>query len=185
MATKPQAVNLIRVIDGDTVVIKKRGLLAAFHGQKRIRLYGIDAPESDQKGGDHATRYLKKIVGRGSNIRMLDLGRDHYGRTVGLIYDRSKSPRQSYNREMVAAGHARWYQRYGTGPYGFKQAENHARSKRLGIWRDNSAEAPWDYRRRQRQRTGTARKVRWILYGAIILAAIIAIATCNLDILPV
>lgn len=183
MASSPQAVNLVRVIDGDTVIIKHRGLLSTFKSQKRIRLYGIDAPESDQKGGSHATQHLKKLVGSGSNIRMIDMGRDRYGRTVAIIYHRRKSAEQSFNRDMVAAGHARWYRQYGAGPYGFKEAEAHARSRKLGIW-SYQAEDPWDYRARQRRRQSTAARVRWILLGILAIAiTVVAAAVCIPEIL--
>ena len=175
MPPRPQAVNLIRVIDGDTVVVKHRGFLGLLKPSKRLRLYGIDAPESDQKGGADATKYLRKIMGRGSNIQMLNMDRDHYKRTVALIYDRHKSPADSYNRDMVYAGHARWYRQYGKGPYGFQAAEDYAKSEKIGIWSYN-AEAPWDYRRRQRTKTGTTRKIRWIFLGLATLAIAIAIA---------
>ena len=179
MPPRPQAVNLVRVIDGDTVVVKPRGLLAFLKSTKRLRLYGIDAPESDQKGGKQATDHLKKLMGRGSNIRMIAIDRDHYKRTVAIIYHRSKSAAESYNRDMVYAGHARWYRQYGAGPYGFQKAENYAKSNKLGIWSYN-AQAPWDYRRQLREHTTTGRKLRWIFLGLATLAIVAAIVTYSI-----
>lgn len=50
-------VEVIRVIDGDTVVIA---------GDKRVRLIGIDTPENGQCGFDKAKQALEKLLDSGS-----------------------------------------------------------------------------------------------------------------------
>ena len=47
--------QVIRVTDGDTIVVINED-----REQVRIRLYGIDAPESDQAFGDEATEFVKE-----------------------------------------------------------------------------------------------------------------------------
>ena len=47
-----EQVTLLRIIDGDTVEVQRRGGFLSTGAKERIRLYGIDAPESSQKGGD-------------------------------------------------------------------------------------------------------------------------------------
>ena len=49
--------EVIRVIDGDTVVIA---------GDKRVRLIGIDTPENGQCGFDEAKQALEKLLDSGS-----------------------------------------------------------------------------------------------------------------------
>ena len=49
--------EVIRVIDGDTVVIA---------GDKRVRLIGIDTPENGQCGFDKAKQALEKLLDSGS-----------------------------------------------------------------------------------------------------------------------
>ena len=50
-------VDVIRVIDGDTVVIA---------GDERVRLIGIDTPENGQCGFDEAKQALEKLLASGS-----------------------------------------------------------------------------------------------------------------------
>ena len=50
-------VDVIRVIDGDTVVIA---------GDERVRLIGIDTPENGQCGFDEAKQALEKLLDSGS-----------------------------------------------------------------------------------------------------------------------
>ena len=50
-------VDVIRVIDGDTVVIS---------GDERVRLIGIDTPENGQCGFDEAKQALEKLLISGS-----------------------------------------------------------------------------------------------------------------------
>ena len=65
---KRRNVQLTRIIDGDTVeVLAPRGLLRREKGE-RIRLYGIDAPESAQKGGSESTKHLRKIIGSNKKV---------------------------------------------------------------------------------------------------------------------
>ena len=49
--------DVIRVIDGDTVVIS---------GDERVRLIGIDTPENGQCGFDEAKQALEKLLASGS-----------------------------------------------------------------------------------------------------------------------
>ncbi|MDR0621272.1 MAG: thermonuclease family protein, partial [Deltaproteobacteria bacterium] len=69
-----------RVVDGDTVQ-----LLTDDYERVRVRLYGIDAPEKDQEGGDQSLAALKVLIeGRRVRVDVLDV--DRYSRLVGLIY---------------------------------------------------------------------------------------------------
>ena len=68
-----------KVIDGDTIVVKNVG---------KVRLVGIDTPETGKKGATIATNYVKlKVLGK---FVTLDIDnkkpRDKYGRTLAVVY---------------------------------------------------------------------------------------------------
>lgn len=127
-----------RVIDGDTVEIL--GL--------RIRMHGIDAPESaqtctDSAGrsygcGQVATNALASMVGRSFvACRVRDI--DRYGRLIAVCYRGDTD----LNAWMVRAGHAMAYRRYSEDYAGHEDA---ARARGAGIWQGRFV-APWDWRR--------------------------------------
>ena len=56
MTHPPMTGTVIRVIDGDTIIVMVDGI------EMRIRLWGIDAPERDQRDGAAAQRKLESIT---------------------------------------------------------------------------------------------------------------------------
>ena len=118
---RPTEVRVLRVIDGDTVEVQQRGTIWHSYPKERIRLWGIDAPETSQRGGRESTRYLQRMIGRRRDIWLDRVDTDQYGRTVGIIYPRARSSEDAYNYEMVRGGHAHCYMlsggsKPGTGP---------------------------------------------------------------------
>jgi len=129
------------VIDGDTISI---------HGQ-RIRLYGIDAPESRQvcydgnrhgyRCGQLATRALSnKIGGRRVSCDQRDI--DRYGRIVAVC----QADGENLNGWLVREGLAVAYMRYS---WRYVPAEIGARFSRSGIWAGNFIK-PETWRRQNR-----------------------------------
>ncbi|MCQ9443399.1 thermonuclease family protein, partial [Klebsiella pneumoniae] len=76
---KTFSAKVVRVIDGDTV--------QAYDGatNTRIRLYGIDAPESKQAFGQKAKQAMIQLVAN-QVVSIQDHGQDVYGRMLGTIY---------------------------------------------------------------------------------------------------
>jgi len=73
---------------------------------------------------------------------------DRHKRIVGLVYLNGKN----VNEEMVRLGLAWAYRRYLDTPYAseFIGAENEAREKGLGLWKQANPLPPWEFRRRRR-----------------------------------
>ena len=147
-------IRVKRVVDGDSLVLRRAGILGWVFGSFTARLYAIDAPEASQPYGREATEGLRKLVARHKPLGIHVRAVDHYGRSVVVVYPRRRGEQASLNTEMVRLGHAYWYRRYGGGKLGMAQAESSARESRRGVWADGGGERPWDYRTRQRQSAG-------------------------------
>ena len=136
-----------KVVDGDTIKINS----------KKIRLYGIDAPEKKQKCkktyltisfisftkdymcGEVSTEKLtKKINEQKLNCNILDI--DRYKRLIGECFKRNIN----LNSWMVSNGYAVAYRKYSKK---YVSDEINAKNNKLGIWQ-GKFEMPWDYRRK-------------------------------------
>lgn len=125
------------VVDGDTLEI----------GGVRVRLYGIDAPESSQtctdaKGqtyrcGAVAANRLSEWLGqRTVSCEVKDT--DRYGRAVAVC----SVGGQSVNAWLVENGLAVAYAEYSRD---YLPAEDRAKEARLGLWA-GTFQMPWEYR---------------------------------------
>ncbi|MBP5638254.1 MAG: thermonuclease family protein, partial [Victivallales bacterium] len=137
--SEEEIVGLVfRVADGDTLTLRDA------RGRKfKVRLYGIDSPESDQPMGRQAGAELARLV-KGKNVRVLSNGLDRFGRTVGRVY----LERQYINLEMVKRGFAWHYASFAPKEHDLAQAEREARKNRLGIWQVANPLPPWEFRKR-------------------------------------
>lgn len=131
--TVPKTVKILYVIDGDTVI-------ARLHKKRiKIRLFGIDAPESTQKYGQASKRYLQKLVAK-SSVKLVIKDRDKYGRYLGVLHKNGND----INRLMVKAG-AAWAYKFYTKAY--VSEEKRARRLRLGLWKQKNPMNPYKYRK--------------------------------------
>ena len=134
-----------RVIDGDTIEVDSA----------RVRLFGIDAPESAQgclagSGrrwcGEQATRALAGRIG-GRSVACEERDQDRYGRIVAVCHHGG----QDVNAWLVHEGWAMAYRRYSTA---YVDQEEAARRAKRGIWRGQFV-APGDWRRGDRLKAAT------------------------------
>lgn len=129
-----------RAVDGDTLVV----------GGVRVRLYGVDAPESAQTCNDAggkaypcgavAAEALKARVTEGP-VRCEVRNRDQYGRAVASC---SLAGGIDAGEYMVGKGLAVAYRQYSKD---YIVMEDRAHAARQGIWA-GSFEVPADYRKR-------------------------------------
>lgn len=130
------------VIDGDTIEIR---------GQ-RIRLYGIDAPESGQlckdaggkpyRCGQVAALALDEKIGS-TTVRCEQRDVDRYGRAVAIC----RVGDVDLGAWMINQGLAVEYRKYSGGRY--RNEESEAKAARLGLWA-GAFVWPWEWRRHVR-----------------------------------
>lgn len=132
------------VIDGDTLEIHS----------ERVRLHGIDAPESDQlcqdsrgknyRCGAISAKALDKLVSASQPISCDFMERDQYDRFVGNCY----GPDQvNLAASMVRSGYALDWPRHSGGLYAEENAA--AKAERIGVWQGDFVQ-PWDWRAQER-----------------------------------
>lgn len=139
-AAQPDIEGTASVIDGDTIEV---------HGT-RIRLHGIDAPESRQectrpdgtnwRCGQQAALALSDRIDR-ATVCCEPRNRDHYGRVVAVCFKGA----EDLDRWMVANGWALAYRKYSLD---YVADEDRAQRDKRGVW-SGSFEMPWDWRARR------------------------------------
>ena len=134
--------KVVKITDGDTLYV-----LDANYKQHKIRLAGIDAPERKQAYGLASRKHLLSIVA-GKQVTIEYQKRDRYGRIVGKVL----LDGIDVCLAQVKAGFAWHYKKYQheqslEDQRLYADAEIRAREERLGLWRENNPNPPWEYRR--------------------------------------
>ncbi len=136
----PVVIGRASVIDGDTIEIDS----------ERIRLDGIDSPESRQacndaagqsyRCGKTAADALDAFLAASRPTRCQSKDRDRYGRLVAVCF---RADGQEVNAWLVRSGHALDWPRYSKGRYAADQ--DAAENSGLSIWA-GSFELPCEWR---------------------------------------
>lgn len=139
--------NVLRVIDGDTILAKNVSLSSDKENLKRIRLCGVDAPELKQPRGLNTKIKLEEILAANENqIRMTELGSDQYGRTVAEIFSGDKLVNLTLLEQGLVYISPAFYKKC-PNSLAMLQAETLSKNKKVGVWSDNVQIYPWDYRK--------------------------------------
>lgn len=138
---KEEIVGRASVIDGDTIEV--RGV--------RIRMQGIDAPESSQtcemdgqpyRCGQQSANHLDGLVG-GQTVRCLEETKDKYGRTVAVCF----AGDLDLNGRMVEEGWAVAYRQYSSA---YVPNEDRAKAAKKGIWA-GTFQMPSEFRKAKKE----------------------------------
>jgi endonuclease YncB( thermonuclease family) len=149
-----------RVKDGDTVVVSMG------EGTVTVRIWGIDAPESDQPYGPYATQAVRKVA-KGEPCRLIVRDRDRYGRVIGRVITTGER-KLDVGLSLVHSGYAWACTRYASGTHNIQErveeAHEEARQAGRGLWAQADPTPPWDYRSTEKEPTvwdGAKEGFRW------------------------
>jgi micrococcal nuclease len=117
--------TVILIADGDTITVVHDGK------PEKIRLYGIDTPESKQAFGNQVKNFTYAMVYRKS-VNVEPVTTDRYGRTVGIV----NVDKKCLNSELISKGFDWVYDRYCKKAMCVKwqQLEEEARQSKSGLW---------------------------------------------------
>ncbi len=129
-----EKLDFVRVIDGDTFVVKNRR-----DGQEwRVRLWGVNAPDSKECFFDIATEVLRDEL-MGKKITYQRYGYDGYGRILAEVFVDGKS----LEEKLVERGVVKVYEAAevhdGLKPSeefvkNLMRIEGYAKEKKVGVW---------------------------------------------------
>lgn len=126
--------KVTRVLDGDTIEVFR-------NGTQRVRIEGVDCPESGQPFSQVARNFTRQLLfDRTVNVRPVTM--DRYGRIVARVLVDG----QDASLELVRAGLAWHYTTYSSDVV-LAAAEREARSAHRGLWADVRPIPPWVQRR--------------------------------------
>lgn len=144
--------HVVGVHDGDTLTCLNHHRKT----QYKVRLYGIDAPESKQDFGTRSKQNLSDLVF--NRLVTLDIkSDDQYGRTVAdvKISNHVNQTPQSVNLLQVKQGYAWVFREYlnKEDKHIYINAENHAKYNKLGLglWKDKNPIKPSEFRKQNKK----------------------------------
>lgn len=130
--------KVIGVTDGDTIVV-----LTDENKQVKIRLEGIDCPETKQDFGTKAKQATVDMCFQ-KTVRVEQSGTDIYGRMLAFVYVDDVC----VNKELIKNGMAWHYKKYNKDQE-LAKLEIEAREKGIGLWSMKDPVAPWDFRHKK------------------------------------
>ena len=141
-AQADMSAKVVSIGDGDTLTVQQS------NRKVTIRLSCVDAPEKTQvPWGAESTATLKGLLPIGQQVRIREVEKDKYNRTVGEVFVGD----HSINLALVQAGAAVVYRQYIKGCASnenrYLSVERLARSQRIGFWNQTKPVMPWDFRR--------------------------------------
>lgn len=100
--------SIVRIIDGDTLVLDIDLGLSVWRHNEHIRLAGINAPELANAGGKESRDYLRALLPIGTTVKITTTKdrREKYGRYLGTISLPNSLPGDTVNARMWKTGHA-------------------------------------------------------------------------------
>ena len=134
--------KVISVADGDTLTFLSKD------GPVKMRLYGIDCPESAQSFGGAAKDYVSNLALL-QEVKVQVMATDQYGRSVSLV---ALPDGRLLNELLLDEGLAWVYRAYCHDPRcaGWLLREQAAKAQGKGLWSEKRPLPPWQWRQRHK-----------------------------------
>lgn len=138
------------VIDGDTMKI----------GRQKYRLWGVDAPELQQTGGNESASCLRALIGQEKMLGLRFMGTSFdrqvvrgYWVHVSLEGGTPKVQLEPWDLGEILLSQGCVWHEWHYAPYedSYRNTEAVARKNRIGLWAHENPVAPWDWRKQQRE----------------------------------
>jgi endonuclease YncB( thermonuclease family) len=131
-----------RIKDGDTLVVSLEDGRTV-----DVRLWGVDAPETDQPYGPTAIKAAKKLA-KGKTCEVAVWNHGQHGRIIGRVFASEKSV--DVGHSLVSSGYA-WHRVKYVGGHDkyagqLEMAQQEARYEELGLWGQSNPIPPWQWR---------------------------------------
>ncbi len=129
------------VIEGDQLEIMREGITT------RLRLYGIDCPETDQPFGREAKDYVATRV-FGKKITVIDYRWDGKSRVLGEVILPDGT---NLGRDLLRSGLAWYYRPLAKRPErDMRNLQRAARREKKGLWAEEHPTPPWTFRKQDK-----------------------------------
>ena len=105
-------INVVKIIDGDTVDVDIDLGFGVWLKKQRVRLYGIDTPESrtrdlvEKRFGNMAKDYLKSRLSSGAILGTRLDKKGKFGRILGEFFVLDTDQKINVNEELISKHHA-------------------------------------------------------------------------------
>ena len=134
---------VVRVSDADTFIVRIEATTRT--GEKTtkdvpIRIYGIDAPERGHAFEDEARNALTLRV-KGREVELLEVGTDHFGRTLAIVLLDGHEVAEDLLRPGLAWAYRRYLGKL-QGDEAYCRLEYEARAAQAGLWERSEAAVP-------------------------------------------
>lgn len=113
-------------------------------GKQAFRLWGIDAPELDQRWGTASREALRELL-TGADAVMIE----RHGASWKRIVVRAESGGKDASLELLKMGLAWYLPEFAPKREDYREAEQEARKARRGLWSDENPVSPDEWRGRK------------------------------------
>lgn len=130
--------KIIKVYDGETLWVElENGDIDS------VKLWGIDAPELNQKFGFASKEHLATQIHRKVQLKYKNRDRQNYMQAI-VSYTTKNGEEVNLNNTMVEEGYA-WKNKY-TDEKELEKLQRKAEKNKVGLWKTANPIAPWDWR---------------------------------------